>query len=147
MLSKTLRVLDLAEPITDIHHHSCDSIDSVKRPAVLLLASPITVGHLAGWDMILCKQGLTGLNALFPAGPKPVTIQVEGITSFALKEWSKAGLAMWQVTSAALTIEDEVSHYLLPVFEFMVLAMSVKESQECNLFVRFTQLFPATISN
>jgi len=36
-------VLDLAEPNTDIHYHSGDSIDSVKRPAVLLLASPITV--------------------------------------------------------------------------------------------------------
>jgi len=43
MLSKTLRVVDLAEPITDIHYHSWDSIDSVKRPAVLLLASPITL--------------------------------------------------------------------------------------------------------
>ena len=42
MLSKTLWVLDLAEPITDIHYHSCESIDSVTRPAVLLLASPIT---------------------------------------------------------------------------------------------------------
>jgi len=43
MLSKTVWVLDLAEPITDIHYHSGDSIDSVKRPAILLLASPITV--------------------------------------------------------------------------------------------------------
>ena len=43
MLSKTLWVLDLAEPITDIRYHCGDSIDSVKRPAVLLLASPITV--------------------------------------------------------------------------------------------------------
>jgi len=42
MLSKTLRVLDLAEPITDIHPPYGVSIDSVKRPAVLLLASPIT---------------------------------------------------------------------------------------------------------
>jgi len=42
MLSKTLGVLDLAEPITDIHYHSGDIIDSVKRPTVLLLASPIT---------------------------------------------------------------------------------------------------------
>jgi len=42
MLSKTLWVLDLAEPITDIYYHSGDSIDSFKRPAVLLLASPIT---------------------------------------------------------------------------------------------------------
>jgi len=42
ILSKTLWVLDLAEPITDIHYDSCDSIDSVKRPAVLLLVSLIT---------------------------------------------------------------------------------------------------------
>jgi len=45
MLSKTLWVLDLAEPTTDIHYHSSDSIDSVKRPAVLLLASPINRIH------------------------------------------------------------------------------------------------------
>jgi len=45
MLSKTLGVLDLAEPITDIHYHSGDSIDSDKWPAVLLLASPITIGN------------------------------------------------------------------------------------------------------
>ena len=43
MLSKTLGVLDLAEPVPHIHYHSGDSIDSVKGPAVLLLASPITV--------------------------------------------------------------------------------------------------------
>jgi len=42
MLSKTLWVLNLAEPITDIYYHSGDSIDSVKRPVVPLLASPIT---------------------------------------------------------------------------------------------------------
>jgi len=46
MLSKTLGVLDLTELITNIHYHSSDSIDSVKRPAVLLLASPITAGTL-----------------------------------------------------------------------------------------------------
>ena len=45
MLSKTLWVLDLVEPITDTHYHSSDSIDSVKRPVVLLLESPITPGQ------------------------------------------------------------------------------------------------------
>ena len=43
MLSKTLWVLDLAELIADIHYQSGNSIDSVKRPAVLLLASLITI--------------------------------------------------------------------------------------------------------
>ena len=42
MLSKMLWVLGLAEPIKDIHYHFGDSIDSVKGPVVLLLASPIT---------------------------------------------------------------------------------------------------------
>jgi len=42
MLLKFLWVLDLAEPITDIHYHSGNSIDSVKWPVVLLLASSIT---------------------------------------------------------------------------------------------------------
>jgi len=51
------------------------------------------VGHLAGWDMILGKLALTALNALIPAGPKPVTIQPEGMARFALKEWGKAGFA------------------------------------------------------
>jgi len=32
------------------------------------------VAHLAGWDMILGKSALTALNALIPAGPKPITI-------------------------------------------------------------------------
>ena len=32
------------------------------------------VAYLAGWDMILGKPVLTALNALIPAGPKPVTI-------------------------------------------------------------------------
>jgi len=38
------------------------------------------VANLAGWAMILGKAALTALNALIPAGPKPVTIQPEGIT-------------------------------------------------------------------
>ena len=38
------------------------------------------VAYLAGWDMILVKSAFTALNALIPAGPKPVTIQPEGIT-------------------------------------------------------------------
>jgi len=74
------------------------------------------VAHLAGWDMILGKPALTALNALIPAGPKPVTIQPEGMACFALKQWRKAGLATWQVTSAALFIEDEVPDYLLPLY-------------------------------
>jgi len=105
------------------------------------------VAHLAGWDMILGQPALIALNALIPAGPKPVTIQPEGMARFALKEWRKAGLAEGHVTSAALTIEDEVSDYLLPLFEFMVSAMSLGESREFNPFVEFTQLFPATTPN
>jgi len=70
--------------------------------------------------MILGKPALTALNALIPAGPKPVTIQPEGMARFAIKEWRKVGLATGQVTSPALTIEDEVPDYLLPLFEFMV---------------------------
>jgi len=54
---------------------------------------------------------------------------------------------MRQVTSAALTIEDEVLDYLLPLFEFRVSAMSLGESREFNPFVEFTQLFPATTPN
>jgi len=106
-----------------------------------------SVVHLAGWDMILGKPALTALNALIPAGPKPVTIQPEGMARFAIKEWRKAGLATGQVTSAALTIEDEVSDYLLQLFEFMVSAMSLGESREFNPFIEFAQLFPATIPN
>jgi len=75
---------------------------------------------LAGWDMNLGKPALTALNALIPAGPKPVTIQPEGMARFALKEWRKAGLATGQVTSAALFIEDKAPDYLLPLFKFMV---------------------------
>jgi len=74
------------------------------------------VALLAGWDMILGKSALTALNALLPAGQKPVTIQPEGMARFAHKEWRKAGLATGPVTSAALTIEDEVTDYLLPLF-------------------------------
>jgi len=63
------------------------------------------VAHLAGWDMILGKPALVALNALIPAGPKPVTIQPEGMACFALTEWRKAGIATGQVISAALSIE------------------------------------------
>jgi len=105
------------------------------------------VVHLAVWDMILGNPMLTALNALIPAGPKPVTIQPEGMARFALKEWKKAGLTTGQVTSAALFIEEEVVDYLLPLFEFMVSAMSLGESREFNLFVAFAQLFPATTPN
>jgi len=102
------------------------------------------VVYLAGWDMILGNSALTALNALIPAGPRPVTIQPDGMALFAPKEWRKEGLATEQVTSAALTIEDEVSDYLLPLFELMVSAMSLGESQEFNDFIEFAQLFPAT---
>jgi len=105
------------------------------------------VAHLAGWDLILAKPALTAQNALIPAGPKPVTIQPDGMVRFALDEWRKAGLATGQVTSAALTIEDEASDYLLLLFEFMVLAMSLRESTEFNPLVEFEQLFPATTPN
>jgi len=100
--------------------------------------------HLASWDMILGKPVLTALNALIPAGPKPVTIQPEGMAPFALNEWRKAGFAMGPVTSAALFIEDEAPEYFLPLFEFMVSARNLGKSREFNLFVEFAQLFPAT---
>jgi len=90
------------------------------------------VTYLAGWDMILGKPALTALNALIPAGPKPVTIQPEGMARFELKEWRKAGLTTGQVTSAALFIEDEVPDYLLPLCKLMVSAMSLGESREFN---------------
>jgi len=93
------------------------------------------VVHLAGWDMILGKPELTALNALIPAGSKPVTIQAEGMVRFALNEWRKAGLATGQIISAALFIEDEAPDYLLPCFKFMVSAMSLGESREFNPFV------------
>jgi len=102
---------------------------------------------LYSWDRILGKPALTALNTLIPAGPRPVTIQPEGMAPFALREWRKAGLATGQVTSVALTIDDKVSDYLLPLFEFMVSAMSLEESQEFNPFVEFAQLFPATTPN
>jgi len=44
------------------------------------------VAHLAGWDIILGKPAIITLNILIPAGPKPVTIQPEGMARFALKE-------------------------------------------------------------
>jgi len=66
---------------------------------------------------------------------------------FALKEWRKAGLAIGQVTSAALFIEEEAPDHLLPLFGFMVSAMSLGENREFNSFVEFAQLFPATIPN
>jgi len=97
--------------------------------------------------MILGKPVLAALNTLIPAGADPVTIQREGMVQFALKEWRKAGLATWQVTSAALSIEDEVLDYLLPLFEFKVLAMSLGENREFNPCVELAQLFPATTPN
>jgi len=105
------------------------------------------VAHLAGWDMILGKPALTALNTLIPAGPKPGTIQTEGMARFVRKEWRKAVLATGQVTSAALTIEDEVSDYLLPLFEFMFSAISLGQSRSFNPFVEFAQLFAATTPN
>jgi len=85
--------------------------------------------------MILGKPALTVLNALIPAGTKPITIQPEGMAHFALKEGRQAELAMGQITSTALTIKEEVSDYLLLLFEFMVLAVSLGESREFNPFV------------
>jgi len=105
------------------------------------------VVHLAGWDMILGKLALTALNALIPARPNPVIIQPEGMARFVLKEWRNAGHATGQVPSAALFIEDEASYYLLPLFEFLISPMSLRESWEFNPFVEFTQLLPATILN
>jgi len=105
------------------------------------------VAYHAGWHIILGKPALSALNTLNPAGLKPVTIQPEGIAPFALKELRKAGLPTGQVTSAALTIEDEVLDYLLPLFEFMVSAMSLGESREINPFVEFAHLFLATTPN
>jgi len=107
----------------------------------------LSVVHLAGWDVILGKLALTALNALIPAGPKPITIQPEGMAHFALKEWRKVGLATGQVISAALNIENEVSDCLLPRFEFMVSAISLGESREFNPFVEFAQLFLGTTPN
>ena len=54
---------------------------------------------------------------------------------------------MGQVISAGLSIEDKVSDYLLPLFEFMVSAMSLGENWEFNPFVELVQLFPATTPN
>jgi len=54
---------------------------------------------------------------------------------------------MGQVTSAALTIEDEALDYLQPLFEFMVSAMSLGGCREFNPFVEFTKLFLATTTN
>jgi len=93
----------------------------------------LCVAHLAGWDMILDNPVLTPLNALIPPGPKPVTIQTEGMALFPLKEWRKAVLGTGQVISAALFLEDESSNYLLPLFEFMVLAMSLGEKSGIQL--------------
>ena len=56
---------------------------------------------------------------------------------FALKEWRKAGLAIGQVTSAALFIKDEVPDYLLPLCELMFSAMSLGECREFNPYVEF----------
>jgi len=105
------------------------------------------VAHLAGWDMMLGKPELTALNALILAGPKPVTIQPEGMACFALKEWRKVALATGQVTSAALFIKDEVPDYLQPFCELMVSAMSLGECREFNHYFEFAQLFPATTPN
>jgi len=57
------------------------------------------------------------------------------------------GLAIVQVTSAALFVEDEVPDYLLPLWELMVLAMSLGECWEFKPYVEFAQLFPATTPN
>jgi len=66
---------------------------------------------------------------------------------FTVKAWGKAGPAMGQDSSAALTIEDEVSNYLLLLFIFINSAMSVGKSREFKPFVGFIQLFPPTTPN
>jgi len=95
------------------------------------------ITYLTGWDRILGKLALTALKALILAGLKPVTIQHEDMTHFALKEFRKAGLATGQVTSAPLPIEDELSDYLLLHFKFMILAISLGENWEFNPFTEF----------
>jgi len=54
---------------------------------------------------------------------------------------------MGQVTSTALSIEDEVPDYLLPLCELMVSAISLGECLEFNPYVEFAQLFSATTPN
>jgi len=66
---------------------------------------------------------------------------------FALKEWRNAELAMGQVTSAALFIEDGSPDYHQPLFEFMVSAMSLEKSGEFNPFIELALLLPANTSN
>ena len=102
------------------------------------------VTNLTWWDMIVGKAALTVLKSLIPAGPKPAIMQPKGMARFALKEWEKAVLATWQVTSAALFTKGEAPDYLLPLFEFMVSAMSLGENREFHPFIEFGQLFPAT---
>jgi len=46
----------------------------------------LTIGHPAGWDMIVGKPGLTALKALILAAPNPFTIQTEGMARFVFKE-------------------------------------------------------------
>jgi len=104
------------------------------------------IAHLAGGDMIIGKPALTALNALIPAGPKPITFQPEGMAHFALKEWRKAGLAMGQVTSAALTTEDKALDYHLPVSEFMISAMSLREIR-CHRVTIGPPMSTCTIQN
>jgi len=107
----------------------------------------LNVAHLAGWDMVLCELAVTALNDLIPPGPRPVTIQTEGMAHFALKEWRKVCVATGQVLYAALSIEVKVPDYHLPVFESIVSAMCFGESQEFNRLFIFAQLFPATTPN
>jgi len=97
--------------------------------------------------MILGNLVLTALNTLISAGPKPVTIQLEGIACFALKEERKARLATWQVTSAVLSIEDEVPDYLLLLCQFMVSATSLGERLKFNSFIEFAHEYSATSPN
>jgi len=52
-----------------------------------------------------------------------------------------------QVTSATLSIEDEVLYYLLPLFKFMVSAINLREIREFNPLVKIAQLFPPTTPN
>jgi len=97
--------------------------------------------------MIPDKPALTVLMALIPAEPKPISIQPKAMTRITVKEWRKGGLGSGQVTSTAVSIEDEVPDYFLPLFEFIVSDISLKESREFNPFGKFAQLFPAATPN
>jgi len=69
------------QPITDIPYHSGDSIDSVKRPAVLLLASLITKVQLQIYDILTFTQTLRYLPCFHP---KDIQLLLEATTKYYL---------------------------------------------------------------